>query len=104
VKALLYAAVIWFGALWSYVAIMAAVAKRDELTLFWKVNLAPLAVLGYLLDVSFNLTFGTLIYAELPHELLFTDRSKRHKAGDGRRKRIAEWFCRNLNVIDPEHC
>lgn len=99
---LLAAVVLFFSVHWAYVAIMAA--RKVELTLYWKVVLYPLGVIGLVLDVAFNLTFGTLMYRELPRELLFTARCKRHKRGDGWRKQLAEWFCANLNIFDPGHC
>jgi hypothetical protein len=99
---LIYAAVLWFAVHWAYVAIMAA--RKVELTLYWKVVLYPLAVIGLVLDVAFNLTFGTVMYVEIPRELLFTARCRRHKRGDGWRKNLAEWFCHNLNAFYPGHC
>jgi hypothetical protein len=104
-KVVATAAVIWLGALWAFAAVMhaRAVMKREALTLFWRVNLLPLAVIGFALDVAFNLTFGTLMYRELPRELLFTTRTKRHFAGTGSRKRMADFWARQLNLLDPGH-
>jgi len=62
---------------------------------------------GLLLDVLFNLTIGTVSFAELPHEWLFTSRCIRHKRGDGWRKRVALWWCRHfMDGFDPSgvHC
>lgn len=98
---------LWFLLGWSFVAIMGAkqAEKSGTLTTFWKVNLLPLVFIGIVLDCAFNLTFATLLYRELPRELLFTARCKRHKNGKNvRRKRIADWWCANLNVFDPGHC
>jgi hypothetical protein len=104
--AFLAAVAIWFGVHWAFVAVMHAKAAKERgvLSRYWRVILLPLAVIGLVLDAVFNLTFGTLMYRELPRELLFTSRCKRHKRGDGWRKNLAEWFCRNLNVFDPGHC
>jgi hypothetical protein len=93
---------LWFGVHWAYVAIMHARSKR--LSLYWKVMLYPLAVVGLVLDVAFNVVFGTLMYRELPRELLFTSRCKRHFRGDDeKRKRLASWWAVQLNQFDPGH-
>lgn len=97
-RMLLAAIALWFGVHWAFVGLM--YAKTLKLTLYWKVMLAPLAVIGFALDVAFNVVFGTLMFRELPHELLFTDRVKRHFA-DG--DRLAAWWARNLNLVDPGH-
>jgi hypothetical protein len=55
------------------------------------------------LDVLFNLTFGTLLYRELPRELLFTSRCKRHIVGTGSRQRMAAFWQRQLNPWDEGH-
>lgn len=100
---LLYAAGLWFGVHWAFVAIMHAKARRAELSIYWRVMLWPLATIGLVLDVAFNVTFGTLMFRELPRELLFTSRCKRHFHGRGRRQRLAAWWARQLNQFDPGH-
>lgn len=102
---LLVAIAIWLGVHWAYVAVMhaKAVHERGELTIYWRVMLLPLAVVGLLLDVAFNLTFGTLMFRELPRELLFTARCQRHVRGVGRRRPLALWWARQLNQFDPGH-
>lgn len=95
---------LFYSVHWAFAAVMHARAVRDQLTLYWKVILYPLAAIGLALDVAFNVTFGTVVYAELPRELLFTTRCKRHRHGSGWRKSLADWACRNLNVMDPGHC
>lgn len=100
----LTAAGVWFGACWSFVAVMHAkvVIERGGLSLFWKVNIAPLAVLGLLLDAAFNVTFGTVLFRELPRELLFSARVQRHWRAD-KGDRMAAFWARQLNAIDPDH-
>lgn len=98
---LLYAAGLWFGVHWAFVAIMAA--KRVELTRYWKVMLFPLAVAGLALDVLFNLTFGSVMYLELPREWLFTKRCQRHVGDPGSRGRMARFWAKQLNLFDPGH-
>jgi len=61
-------------------------------------------VVGYPADVAFNLTRGTWIFRELPRELLFTSRVKRHyRNSSGRRLDQAILWARILNAIMPEH-
>lgn len=57
------------------------------------------------LNAAFNATCGSFIFWELPREIFFTDRLKRHKAGDNAdRRRVAEMLCREMNKADPGHC
>lgn len=103
--ALLYVAGLWFGATGCYVLVIHAKVLRDagRLNLFWTINLLPWAVVGLTLDASFNATVGTLMFAELPREWLFSARVQRHYRGGGWRRDIASWWGRQLNQIDPTH-
>jgi hypothetical protein len=106
--ALLFVLGLWFVTIWAFVAVMhaRAVMKREALTLFWKVHLLPLAVAGFVLDVAFNLSFGSAMFIELPRELLFTSRCKRHyRTTDVShwRYRLARWWRKNLNQFDRNH-
>lgn len=59
---------------------------------------------GALSDVVFNATWGSIIFRELPHEWLFTDRLKRHWRGsDSKQKDRAAPWVRRVNLIDPGH-
>jgi hypothetical protein len=100
---LLYAAGLWLAVHWAFVAVMHAKAVRAQLSLYWKVMLWPLVVIGLVLDVAFNVVFGSLMFLELPRELLFTSRCKRHFRGAGRGQRLAAWWGRQLNAFDPGH-
>jgi hypothetical protein len=91
---------LWFGVHWAFVAIMNAKAARERLSLYWKVMLYPLAAIGLVLDVAFNAVFGSLMFLELPRELLFTSRCQRH-AHKG--SRLALWWAKQLNAFDPGH-
>jgi hypothetical protein len=61
-------------------------------------------VVGYFADVAYNLTWGTIHFRELPRELLFTSRVKRHVRGSAgwRYDKAARWrdF---LNAVDEGH-
>jgi hypothetical protein len=93
---------------WLYfLAVMNLDRKKDELTLPAKVFAWPIFIVGFALDVSFNLTVGTLSFLELPHELTFSERCSRHINESGWRGDVARWWCDNyLNPFDKsgKHC
>lgn len=97
----------FFVTLWAFVATMHLmhIMKRDGVSLFWKVPLFPLSLVGLLLDwLLFNWVFGTLLFRELPRELLFSSRIQRHvRESGGSRLRIALFWKRILNQIDERH-
>ena len=97
---------LWVSVIWAFVATMHAKALNESgtLTLFWKVHILPLALIGVVLDFAFNMTFGTIMFREVPHELLFTSRVKRHfRESNGRRLRLAGFWRTQLNLMDPGH-
>lgn len=77
-------------------------------TLHWSVKLIGYATLyiGLVLDTLLNVVVMTLVFVELPKEVLTTSRIRRHKFGaQGWRKRVALFFCRNyLTPFDAKHC
>jgi len=60
---------------------------------------SPYILLFLALDVLYNVVFGSILFLELPRELLFTDRLIRHKP-----KIVAKRLCELLNAFDPGHC
>lgn len=68
----------------------------------------PFVAVGYLMDVFANLTVASLVFLELPRELLVTDRLKRHMhKSKGWRFWLARYICDHLlDVFDPsgDHC
>ena len=98
--------------LWGmYVLVMgiyrAHLSKR--LTAFATALALPWLVIGYALDMLVNLTFASLLFAELPGELLVTSRLQRYvdATAAGWRHRLALWICDHLlDVFDPtgNHC
>jgi hypothetical protein len=105
-KLILAAAALWFGVHWFYIVAMAAKEKLRSgqmKSLYWKVMLFPAAVFGVLLDVAFNVTFGVILFRELPQELLFSSRVQRHYKTPGGRGRMAEWWALRLNEVDAAH-
>lgn len=102
---------VWIVGFPLFVAVMHAKAimeKGTELTLFWKIHLVPMALFAVILDITFNLTLGSIMFLELPRELLFTSRCRRWKETGDRypywRMKLAEWWCKQLNQIDEGHC
>lgn len=96
----------WFLLTGSFVLVMRAKRlMRDggELSLFWLVNVLPWAAVGIALDIVFNATAGTLMFFELPRQLMFTSRVKKHKNDEDWRGDIARWWQKQLNQIDPGH-
>lgn len=94
-----------------YVAVMHFKQVRDSGvldTLNWTSKLVAYSTLyiGLVLDMLLNIFVMTVVFLELPKELLTTGRIRRHKFGSrGWRKRLAIWFCRNyLTPFDKRHC
>jgi hypothetical protein len=57
------------------------------------------------INAAFNATAGTLIFAEMPRELFFTDRLKRMKESfDPETAEVARLICSEMNKADPGHC
>ena len=96
---------LWLGIHWAFVLVMHAkiIYERGGLSRYWLVQLAPVAAAGLMLDLAFNLVIGTGLFLELPRELMFTSRVKRHVRDAGWRGRLAKFFARQLNQIDIGH-
>lgn len=108
IYAVLSIAGLWFGVHWLYVIAMTAkkAVAEDRLTVYWWVMLAPAALLGVALDVTFQLTFGWVMFLETPTRggWLFSNRVKHHfRYGEGWRLDLAQFWAKNLNVFDPTH-
>jgi len=98
-------AALWFGVTGCFVLVMHAKKLKEagQLNTFWTFNILPWAVIGITLDFIFNVIAGTLIFRELPRELLFSSRVQRHYRSEGFRGRMAEFWANQLNAIDPTH-
>jgi len=92
-----------------YLAVMNLSRNKAHLTPVSKCFAYPMLGIGLVADMLFNFLWGTILFLEIPQELLMTARLKRH-LNDHRldwRDRNANWFCRNfLNPFDPsgDHC
>ena len=62
---------------------------------------SPLVMAVLLLDVIFNVFYGSLIFREAPREWLFTQRVQRHM--HDKDNHVARLWERRLNYIDPGH-
>lgn len=63
-----------------------------------------ITVFGGLLDFSVNITWFTIIFVDLPKELLLTKRVNRLKSVGGYRGRLANLLCKLLNHFEKDHC
>ena len=68
----------------------------------------PAVIVGLVMDIAANIFIATLVFVELPRELLVTTRLTRHmKKASGWRYKFAEQVCTHLlDVFDPtgKHC
>lgn len=84
------------------------VQLAGKLTGLSKVLLMPFVVVAVLMDVACQMTVATVVFLELPKELLVTARLQRYIVGDdGWRKKVAVYICNNLlDPFDPngKHC
>lgn len=107
---LLFAPVVLWGLWGLYVLIMGLYRARlaNRLTRASLVLGAPYIALGYLVDFAVNVTIASLVFVELPRELLVTNRLMRHQlSGTGWRRNLSMWICDNLlDEFDPSgnHC
>lgn len=97
--ALLYATYLHFAAVMN----LMRVREANELTVAAKVLGYPMLYIGLVLDFLFNITWGSLLFLELPKELLFSGRVTRLVATDKEwRGRLALWARQQLlDNVDP---
>lgn len=103
-------AIFWLTALF-YVAVMHFKLIKDSprwADLHWSTKLLGYSMLypGLVLDMLLNVFVMTVVFIELPQELLTTSRVRRHKFNSGGwRYRVSVFFCRNyLTPFDRNHC
>lgn len=68
------------------------------------ITLKVLTIVGGIIDIVVNVTWFTVIFFELPKELLLTKRIERLKANAGWRGAIAWRLCDLLNYFAKDHC
>ena len=94
-------------ALWVfYLAAMKLKAHKDELTGVAKFFGYQVIFVGLVIDVAFNIVFGSIIFLAPPiGGLTFTARLIHYKYNSGYRGKVSKWFCGNLvEMFDPGHC
>ena len=74
------------------------------LILVKKVGGKPLMLIGAIVDITFNLTWATLIFWQWPDETFFTQRVSKNKILGGYRGKLATIICNQLNKYAPNHC
>lgn len=103
-------------ALWLfYLAVMNLYRAKKANTIRWPSLVLgyPILLIGALLDLMVNILIMSLVFLELPRELLVTQRLARHIREGANwsvitwRGKLAYWICHNfLNAFDPsgDHC
>ena len=91
-----------------YYIVMGLKRRRDYLIARWYLRypVTLFIYFGVLVDVVYNLTVGSIIFAQWPKELLFTSRLERNKGSQGWRSKLANSLCNLLDKADPsgDHC
>ena len=93
-----------YGFFIMYIASMGMIRAHKEKKLnsiLWALCV-PFVILALIIDFINNIIVFTLLFLELPKELLVTDRLKRHVGKDTIRGKLAQWFGKYiLNPFDP---
>lgn len=60
---------------------------------------------GLLIDCVYHITWGTLVFLDIPREWLLTSRLERYQKRGGWRGKVAHYICKNLlDWADPDGC
>lgn len=111
------AVAITWGFFLMYAIYVVAYEHWKEMPLESRIALGAIVIIGLPVDFLFNMTFGTVLFLELPRwelrrgwraffrsETLFTGRVSRWEKLGGRRAALARRICKNLNALQPSHC
>ena len=61
-------------------------------------------ILGLIIDAILNILLS-ILFVELPHEWLTTDRVRRLKtSGNTWQRACSNWLCKQLDKLDEHHC
>lgn len=98
--------VVWFTTWTLYLAVMNLKMERDRLklegkdfTIEQKIFGYPMLLIGLCMDVVMNFFVGTILFLEIPKEMLLTTRCQRHMKDDTKRGKMARWICKHF--LDP---
>ena len=95
--------VVWFFAVARWLA-MKEQGTWDQVPRFFRWSLIAGLVPGLLVDIAYNVVYGSYLFRERPHEWTFSERVGRHvKESTGRDYRRALWWANVLNTIEPGH-
>lgn len=72
--------------------------------IYAKTNNKYVMYFGAVLDFVVNVTWFTVIFADIPKEYLLTKRIERLKSNAGWRGKLANMLCALLNKIQQNHC
>lgn len=98
--------VMWIIVANAYVMATHARVVLEESPVHWTFS-GPLylgASIGLLADFGTNMIVGTVVWQEVPRELLLTSRATRHLQSTGRDYERAVWWCTQLHYWDAGHC
>lgn len=70
-----------------------------ELPIATKVLAVPVLLAGVIVDITFNIFLGSVLFLDLPKEATLSQRMSRLKKGGGWRAIFAQWACASL--LDP---
>lgn len=104
---ILYSIGLFYITLTFYLAVMNLSRHKDSLDKTQKIIFFPIVLVGYILDVLFRITVGSVILLDVSPNLLFTAVLQRHVNKDTRRGKIARFICQKLlDRFDPSgnHC
>lgn len=91
----------------AYVTLIQAkkVGTFDQLRPYVKVICWSILITAGVLDFLFNVIIGSVLFLDIPRELMFTSRCERHMSKQDWRGSLARWFCRSwLNPFTANHC
>lgn len=109
---LLITPLVWLFALFVFFLAYITVIRTEEsgvlreASLVFRLGCWCVKVLGGIIDITFNLVVGTLLFLEWPElrNITFTHRCAKWMFDEGLRGKIARFFCTNLSVFDRGHC
>ncbi len=98
---------------WGFAVKRYALANGEYSFRWWWVNIIgfPFLLLFAVIDVAYNWTVGTFLFAEWPREFMFTARIDRwhdYRINDdpyrNAKVEMADYICELLARADPDHC
>ena len=108
---LLVAFVVWgyihLGLTWLFYLAISNLQRQPEVHGLVKPFAWVIIKLAYIINISFNWVYLSVLLYEFPKELFSTSRITRHKRdSNGWRKKVADFFCKATDPYDMRgyHC